>query len=1106
MPIKDVLYHSQSRITQAEDASTESSETITRSAPVAMMSAGQVEAMAVPTSPEIGLLARWICDEGSGTTLGDSSGNGYDGTFVNAVGWSAEVPNNSYTSSLDFGDSNTNKYVNLPTNINPTGNEITLVAWARASGIGWNVNNYDRILSKATGNSSDAHYYMLGGSSNTTTRGRLRTGGIVTTIYNNTVRDVDVWYLMAVGLDSSAGGNLYAALNGVYATNNPTPGDITTGDGVATWIGANPGSVSDFWKGQLADIRIYERFLSEEDLLAIYNNTEVWPPPPGGDLEGDDLNSTGKVQSGAATAAYTLDGEDLDSVGTIQSGATTAAYTLEGDDLNSTGTIQSGEIAAAYTLTGDDLDSVGTIQSGETTAAYTLEGDDLDSVGTIQSGEVSPPPGADLEGDDLNSTGKVQSGAIHSALSLEGGSLNSTGKVQSGSIRSAFSLEGGGLDSTGAIQSGETSIVLALQGTGLSSTGEVQSGALGVFSYTLEGDSLNSVGEVKSGATSNAAGAPVGTYDIVVRVYNDVGYKDSASFTWEVQEELLPPQWQTVPDRSDRIDILPQPYDMRFYVSSNAGLRILWRLASSPSGFSIDGDTGVITGSASAGVGDHSLRVGVSNSQGEELSNTFTWTILEELLPPQWGPIPDKTTAYEDLPDTYDVSSYVSSNSGPLDTWSLVAPPAGFSIDQSGFITAATDAVQADNSITVRVFNDEDSADKTFTWTVDAPLVSGYFHEFNAALGGFTLLRDSDATVVEHDNPNSFITVGVDLPVYTDCDWNGSVFVPTVGFTGLFMECGSTNYLLNSQDINSTPWVDNAGNAVDSNTWTNTADNGGIYQLVPNFGDGDVMLMSAYFREDPDGSIYWNWYSVNDSEITFPVFGGTDWEYWAMSPTCGSNGTPRWIVGAVDAGAGNSYGMTHAQAEDDDLKLAGTSIIICPSTTVLSSRAAAYATATTAALGVDTPGFFDDYAGQLKVTFYQEIKSGSYFQHFFGIFSPGSADYPILISRRGTPSKQWALYTRDTSGETAYSVTNPLVPGAQVDFRWKTEPNNKMKIWVDGVLEVTDVNNTAGWSSAPVDVSMGAFTADPNAVPQCSIHTVRLVQGPISDAEVEAWT
>ena len=317
-----------------------------------------------------------------------------------------------------------------------------------------------------------------------------------------------------------------------------------------------------------------------------------------------------------------------------------------------------------------------------------------------------------------------------------------------------------------------------------------------------------------AGVITAAAGTAVAVHSLTVRVSNDTGTEDSSSFLWEIQEELLPPQWDTVPDRSDRINTLPQTYDMSFYVTSNSGSLILWELVSAPAGFSINASSGVITATAAAGVGDHSLRVQVTNSTGTTQSNIFQWEILEELLPPQWQTIPNRTDTQDSLPQDYDVSSYVTTNDGAI-TYSLVSPPANFVVDGgSGVVTAQSGASVADHSITVRATNNSGGSDKTFTWTIDPPAVKQYFHEFNATLDTdfWTFQRSGNQTGMDNTTIRRQVVGGV--PVYPSCGWSGSSFTPNAGFRGILLEPAATNRFWWSTKFfpsNETSWRWNGG-------------------------------------------------------------------------------------------------------------------------------------------------------------------------------------------------------------------------------------------------------------------------------------------------------
>ena len=598
-----------------------------------------------------------------------------------------------------------------------------------------------------------------------------------------------------------------------------------------------------------------------------------------------------------------------------------------------------------------------------------------------------------------------------------------------------------------------------------------------------------------AGLITVAAGTAVAVHPLTVRVSNDIGSSDSAQFTWEVQEELLPPQWQTVPGRSDRINVLPQPYAMSFYVTSNAGTLISWRLASSPPGFSINVSSGVITATAGAGLGDHSLRVGVTNSQGESLSNTFTWTILEELLPPQWQTIPPKTTAAEDLADTYDVSPYVTSNSGPLDTWSLLTPPAGFSINQSGVVTAATNvATGTIHPITVQVFNDEGGSSKAFNWTIDAPLVTGYLHEFNADLGGFTFTRASNATRERYDDPSVWDTVGVDAPVYGGCDYNGSIYVPTVGFTGLVLESVSTNYVQRSISHDNAYWGHT--NATSSPPQLSvSAGFGSIYAGTPAIVLDDLLILSADAQKVSSDDIFLNGYAGGDNGATIPIT--TTYQRAEHSTTNPTQAT-RGPILAIST-SGQAVNVTNIQVEVGGARNEASSRIISDSGSS-TARAVGGAQRTLASMGLTPSVFNSHHAGQLKV--YLDFTRAGPQQFIAGVLDPTFAEYAVLLDCSEVGDDFRIL--QQVNGNLA-ALTHAYVwtQGEFIDFRWKVTPTQRLKWWVNSVAAGTDAAAIPAYSTEPTLMKLGnVATFD---VPGMRVHTLRLQEGEVSDVEILGW-
>ena len=73
------------------------------------------------------IVAAWLCDEGKGKILKDSSGNGHDGKFVKKEGWTKE---GKFGNALEFtGDHGNN--VEVPHDDSLTLKEWTITAWVK---------------------------------------------------------------------------------------------------------------------------------------------------------------------------------------------------------------------------------------------------------------------------------------------------------------------------------------------------------------------------------------------------------------------------------------------------------------------------------------------------------------------------------------------------------------------------------------------------------------------------------------------------------------------------------------------------------------------------------------------------------------------------------------------------------------------------------------------------------------------------------------------------------------------------------------------------------------------------------------------------------------
>ncbi|MBA2305217.1 MAG: hypothetical protein H0W08_21665, partial [Acidobacteria bacterium] len=122
-----------------------------------------------------GLVAHWPLDEGAGTTTFDAAGT-YAGTLMNGAVWASGRLGAAVR--LD----GTAAYV-APPALDVYGSSLTLAAWVKVVKYPGSVEQ--RIISKATGTSEQAHYWMLSqvrSGGRNLLQFRLKTSGSTTTL------------------------------------------------------------------------------------------------------------------------------------------------------------------------------------------------------------------------------------------------------------------------------------------------------------------------------------------------------------------------------------------------------------------------------------------------------------------------------------------------------------------------------------------------------------------------------------------------------------------------------------------------------------------------------------------------------------------------------------------------------------------------------------------------------------------------------------------------------------------------------------------------------------------------------------------------------------
>ncbi len=227
------------------------------------------------TTPTPGLIpdlqARYALDEGNGTTAADSSGNGNSGA-INGATWTAGKGGGG----LNFDG---NDYV---TRTNPSAGlkpslEVATAAWIKMSATDTGgaeiVSMGDSYAIRVQTNGNVQFFYYNG-----TTWKSIITAGV-------NMRD-GVWHHI-VGQKTSTALQIY--VDGISKASTPNTGTIsyTLGTSLFTGRHGNGNTIYDF-VGSIDDVRIYNRALSNQEVLELYNlyvqsptPTPVTTPTPG---------------------------------------------------------------------------------------------------------------------------------------------------------------------------------------------------------------------------------------------------------------------------------------------------------------------------------------------------------------------------------------------------------------------------------------------------------------------------------------------------------------------------------------------------------------------------------------------------------------------------------------------------------------------------------------------------------------------------------------------------------------------------------------------------------------------------------------------------------
>ena len=219
------------------------------------------------TSPVIensivdGLVGRWSLDSSTGTT--DLSFNGNNGIAVGNMTVGTAVNHSGVANGATAFDG-VDDYVNLGTGISSTGN-FTISAWVKPN-INTTISGQSYPILEVGGTSPYNAFRIMDGN-----KFALRidswggTGDILYTITNNWQSQ----WVHLVGIWDYSSQNAYLYVNNTLVKSESKTTTTTS----LTWktIGCYNGTWI-FWPGQIGDVRIYNRVLSQTEITNLYNS------------------------------------------------------------------------------------------------------------------------------------------------------------------------------------------------------------------------------------------------------------------------------------------------------------------------------------------------------------------------------------------------------------------------------------------------------------------------------------------------------------------------------------------------------------------------------------------------------------------------------------------------------------------------------------------------------------------------------------------------------------------------------------------------------------------------------------------------------------------
>ena len=200
----------------------------------------------------------WLFDEGSGTTVKDSSENGNDGEIIGNLNW----VDGKFGKALEFPGEPLN-LVQIPSSdsLNPT-TGITIMAW------GWlaDTDGNRRFLQKSTAGSDNQYRLLLEWGSFKFDAGP----GVAPKEVTTPIFSTEEWHHVA-GVYN--GKEIAIYIDGKKVVSQNASGEMRPSDG-PIFLGAkwnDPNHAGDYWKGIIDELAVFSRGLTEDEVKEAMN-------------------------------------------------------------------------------------------------------------------------------------------------------------------------------------------------------------------------------------------------------------------------------------------------------------------------------------------------------------------------------------------------------------------------------------------------------------------------------------------------------------------------------------------------------------------------------------------------------------------------------------------------------------------------------------------------------------------------------------------------------------------------------------------------------------------------------------------------------------------